>query len=172
MPSADGGAQSAGVSLSLGTGVSLRGGSEALLSLGAGLRAAGGTWRVQVWYGLPALLEEEQALPARSLKARTERGALALDYCRDIDAGGWLSLCGGLELGAVRRWSAEVLEGADRRERSSLEPWLAAVLGSRLSYRQGSWQPGIEVSTLQPLHAAADDRRLGVRALAGVAVPF
>lgn len=159
--------------LSFGTGADLMGpDGVASLSLGAALHTARGAWRAQLWYGLPSWAEEEEAQPRRSLKQRSERGAAALDYCRDLAAGGWLSVCGGLELGVARRWRAEAQEAEAPLERRWFEPWLAAALGSRLSYRAAHWQPGIELTTLLPVLATGDGRRVGLRAQASVAVPF
>jgi hypothetical protein len=160
-------------SLSLSTGVELLGSSGAMLiSLGAALRSGGGAWRARLWYGLPAAAEEEEAVPLRSLQTHSERGAVSFDYCRDVDVAGWLALCAGLELGVVRHRRAETLDGEARPERRWLETDLAAALGSRLTYRQARWQPGIELSTSLPVLPPADGRRVGLRAQAGVAVPF
>jgi hypothetical protein len=157
--------------LLLSTGADLSGGA-ALLSVGAELRTEAGAWRAQLRYGLPSTRDEEEAEPLHSLRARSERAAAALDYCHDAGTAHWLALCAGLELGAVRHWQAESVDGEARRERRWLAPYLAAALGSRLSYRGWRWQPGMELSMALPVLDAGEGRRVGLRAQAGVAVPF
>jgi len=170
-PSSEAGADAARVSILFGTGVDVVGDSAGLVSAGAALRVGGGSWRAQLWYGLPSFAEEEDALPLRSLKTRSERAAAAFDYCRDIDSGGWLGVCAGLELGVVRHWRAEALEGEARSERRRFDPRLAAAVGARFTYPHARVQPGLELSTLLPV-LGSGTAGVGLRAQAGVAVPF
>lgn len=172
-PGASGAAGAAEGALSLSMGADLTA-STLVAALGGGvaLRAGGGEWRAQLWYGLPALSEEEEALPLRSVQTRSDRGALALAHCRELGALSWLAPCAGLELGVVRHWRAQTLDGQARDERRWLEPWLAAALGAKLTYRASGWQPQLELSMLLPALDTADGRRIGLRARAGVAVPF
>lgn len=132
-----------------------RRGVTARVGIGGALPLERGEWRARMWYGLPSFEAEEDGAPLRSVETRTELWSAGADHCRHLDTAGWLALCGGLELGALRERRRDGSPGAARTERERFAPFLDAALGSTFTYPGGRWEPGLEVTARLPVLGAA-----------------
>jgi hypothetical protein len=141
-----------------------------VVQAGAAVSLGRGEVRALVSYGVPSVREEESDVFS---SVHADFGALALDYCRALDAERWVSACAGLELG-LRRYSRveQAAEGA-RIERERFEPGTSVLGGLAFVYRDAAVQPRLDVMAGRALLGApAEAPPLGFRAALGAAVQF
>jgi hypothetical protein len=137
---------------------------------GAAVSLGRGEVRAIASYGVPSVREEVSDVFS---SVQADFGALALDYCRALDAERWLSACAGLELG-LRRYS-RVEQAAERAriERERFEPSTSVLAGLAFVYRDATVQPRLDVMAGRALvRAPAEAPPLGFRAALGAAVQF
>jgi hypothetical protein len=129
-----------------------------------------GELRALASYGVPSVREEVSDVFRR---VRADVGALALDYCRGLDAERWVSACAGLELGLRRYSRIEQAAEEPRIEREHFEPSTSVLAGLAFVYRDATVQPQLDVTLRRALLGAlAESPALGFRAALGAAVQF
>jgi hypothetical protein len=141
-----------------------------VVQAGAAVSLGRGEARALVSYGVPSVREEVSDVFS---SVHADFGALALDYCRALDAERWVSACVGLELG-LRRYS-RVEQAAERAriERERFEPSTSVLAGLAFVYRDAAVQPRLDVMAGRALLGApAEAPPLGFRAALGAAVQF
>jgi len=142
----------------------------AVVQAGAAARLSEGEVRALVSYGVPSVREEVSDVFS---SVRADFGALALDYCRGLDAERWVSACAGLELGLRRYSRVEQAAEESRIERERFEPSTSVLAGLALVYRDATVQPQLDVMAGRALLGApAEAPPLGFRAALGAAVQF
>jgi hypothetical protein len=140
-----------------------------VVQAGAAVSLGRGEVRALVSYGVPSVREEESDVFS---SVHADFGALALDYCRALDAERWVSACAGLEFGLRRYSRVEQAEGA-RIERERFEPGTSVLGGLAFVYRDAAVQPRLDVMAGRALLGApAEAPPLGFRAALGAAVQF
>lgn len=143
-----------------------------------GLVGAGGGWvqgraqlRSALWYGLTR--RKEEVTDETYYRENADFGALTLDYCHGIDAGRWLSACGGLEVGWVRLERLERKASGLGVEHFRSSPSLAPSVGTLMALRSGPIHPELSLFALFPVFGRAPEAELlAMRATLGASVPF
>jgi hypothetical protein len=142
----------------------------AVVQAGAAASLGRGEVRALVSYGVPTVREEVSDVFS---SVHADFGALALDYCRALDAERWVSACAGLELGLRRYSRVEQAAEEARIERERFEASTSVLAGLAFVYRDATVQPRLDVMSGRALLGApAEAPLLGFRAALGAAVQF